>query len=179
MTGRHVMLIGMMGAGKTTVGAECARRLDRVFVDTDELVEATAGRSVSEIFAADGEAAFRAVERGALADACAAPIPAVIAVGGGAMSDPANRETARGHATVVWLRADPVELAQRVERQERHAAGGRPLLVGADPTATLERLATLRTETYAAVADVVVDTDDRTVAEVADAILEELARCDA
>jgi len=176
MTGRHVMLIGMMGAGKTTVGAECARRLDRVFVDTDELVEATAGRSVSEIFASDGEGAFRALERVALADACAAPLPAVIAVGGGAMSDPINREIARAHATVVWLRADPAELAQRVERD---ADGGRPLLADAEPITTLERLSILRTETYGAVADVVVETDDRTVAEVADAVLEELARCDA
>jgi shikimate kinase len=173
------VLIGMRGAGKSTVGAECARRLDRVFVDTDELVEATTGRTISEIFSSDGEGAFRALERAALADACAAPLPSVIAVGGGAMSDPVNRQMAGAHATVVWLRAHPAELAQRVERQERDAGGERPLLAGADPIATLERLSTLRSDAYGAIAAIVVDTDDRSVAEVADAILEELARCDA
>jgi len=179
MTGRHVMLIGMMGAGKTTVGAECARRLDRAFVDTDALIEAAAGRSISEIFASDGEAGFRAMERAALTDVCAAPVPLVIAAGGGAMSDPANRRAAAANATVVWLRADPRQLAQRVATQDGDTGPERPLLSAADPVVTIERLSALRSDAYAMVADVVVETDDCSVGEVADAVLEELARCDA
>jgi shikimate kinase len=179
MTGRHVMLIGMMGAGKTTVGAECARRLDRAFVDTDELIEATAGRSISEIFASGGEEVFRAMERGAVADVCASPAPLVIAAGGGAMLDPVNRRLAGTSATVVWLRTGPRELAQRVAAQGTEAGAERPLLAAADPIATIERLTTLRADAYAAVADIVVDTDDHSVGQVADVILEELAGCDA
>jgi len=182
MTGRHVMLVGMMGAGKTTIGAECARRLARAFVDTDELIEATAGRTIAEIFSAEGEAGFRVMERAVVADVCASPVPLVIAVGGGAMLDPENRRLAGTNATVVWLRAGPRELAQRVAAQaaETAEAGGeRPLLATADPVAMIERLTSLRADAYDAVADVVVDTDDRSIAAVADAVLEELARCDA
>ena len=179
MTGRHVMLVGMMGAGKTTVGAECALRLGRTFVDTDELIEATAGRTIAEIFGSDGETAFRAMERVVVADVCASPVPLVIAVGGGAMLDPENQRLAGANATVVWLRADPSELAQRVAAQDAEAGAERPLLATADPVATIERLTSLRADAYAAIADVVVDTDDRSIATVADTVLEELARCDA
>ena len=179
MTGRHVMLVGMMGAGKTTIGAECARRLARAFVDTDELIEATAGRTIAEIFSAEGEAGFRVMERAVVADVCASPVPLVIAVGGGAMLDPENRRLAGTKATVVWLRAGPRELAQRVAAQAAEAAGERPLRATADPVAMIERLTSLRADAYGAVADVVVDTDDRSIAAVADAVLEELARCDA
>ena len=179
MTGRHVMLVGMMGAGKTTIGAECARRLARAFVDTDELIEATAGRTIAEIFSAEGEAGFRVMERAVVADVCASPVPLVIAVGGGAMLDPENRRLAGTKATVVWLRAGPRELAQRVAAQAAEAGGERPLLATADPVAMIERLTSLRADAYDAVADVVVDTDDRSIAAVADAVLEELARCDA
>ncbi|MCJ7437477.1 MAG: shikimate kinase [Acidimicrobiia bacterium] len=179
MTGRHVMLIGMMGAGKTTVGAECARRLDRAFVDTDEIIEAAAGRTISEIFGSGGEEAFRAMERAAVADVCASPAPLVIAAGGGAMLDPVNRRLAGTSATVVWLRTGPRELAQRVAAQDIDTGSERPLLATADPIATIERLTSLRADAYAAIADVVVDTDDHSVGEVADAVLDELARCDA
>ena len=179
MTGRHVMLVGMMGAGKTTIGAECARKLDRGFVDTDELIETTAGRTIAEIFGSDGEAAFRAMERAAVADVCTSPVPLVIAVGGGAMLDPENQRLAGTNATVVWLRADPRELAQRVAAQDVEAGAERPLLATADQVATIERLTSLRADAYAAIADVVVDTDDRSVATVAAAVLKELARCDA
>jgi len=179
MTGRHVMLVGMMGAGKTTIGAECARRLARAFVDTDELIEATAGRTIAEIFSAEGEAGFRVMERAVVADVCASPVPLVIAVGGGAMLDPENRRLAGTKATVVWLRAGPRELAQRVAAQAAEAGGERPLLATADPVAMIERLTSLRADAYGAIADVVIDTDDRSIAAVADAVLEELSRCDA
>jgi shikimate kinase len=182
MTGRHLTLVGMMGAGKSTVGAECARRLERPFVDVDDLVEATTGRTVAEIFGTDGEAAFRSLEHVALADAVASPAPLVIAAGGGAVLDPENRRLLAQSCTVVWLQADPDELARRVaphpepgDPEQGHPE--RPLLAGGDPRETLERLTSLRAPAYEAVADAVVDTEGRSVAQVADAVLEELARC--
>ena len=107
------MLVGMMGSGKTTVGRLVAQRLGRRFVDSDEQVEARAGRTVREIFEAEGEAAFRALEAGALAEALAAPEPAVVAAAGGVVLDPGNRRALREAATVVWLRAGPGVLASR------------------------------------------------------------------
>ena len=109
-----------MGAGKTTVGERCAERLGRAFVDTDDVVESVARRSVQELFAEAGESAFRRLERDAVRDATAAPAPIVIACGGGAVLDPENRRRIRQTGTVVWLRASPAVLA------ERDAAGRSP-----------------------------------------------------
>jgi shikimate kinase len=166
----HLVLVGLMGAGKTTVGRLCAERLARPFVDTDELVEAATGATVADIFAAEGESGFRARERVAVADACAAPDPLVIACGGGAVLDAVNRATLKRSGRVVWLRASPAALAERVGADPR-----RPLLSDG-PVPTLERLAETRAAAYEDVADVAVDTDDRTLAEVTDAVLETFAR---
>ncbi len=165
MSPRHLVLIGLMGAGKSTVGARCADALGRAFVDTDELVAMTAGATVPEIFARDGEAAFRELEHAAIADACAAPVPAVIAAGGGAVLDARNRELMHGHGFVVWLQAPAAELAKRVG-----AGADRPLLRG-DPGASLARLESVRAPAYEATADAVVDTAGRSVdAVVADVL---------
>ena len=173
---KHLVLVGLMGAGKSTVGRACAQRLDRPFVDVDELVESTAHRPVSEIFATDGEAAFRALERDALADVCASPQPLVIACGGGAMGDADNRRRVRAAGCVVWLTADPATLAARVGQGV--AREQRPLLAGGDaPVATLERLASLRAPAYQAAAHATVDTASLTVEAVAARVLEEYARC--
>jgi len=173
---KHLVLVGLMGAGKSTVGRVCAERLDRPFIDVDEVVETNAQRPVAEIFAADGEAAFRALERDALADVCASPQPLVIACGGGAMGDADNRRRVRADGCVVWLTADPATLAARVGAGA--AREQRPLLAGGDaPVATLERLALLRAPAYEAAAHVTVDTAGLTVATVADRVLEEYARC--
>lgn len=171
-SGRHLVLVGLMGAGKTTVGRRLAQRMGRPFVDTDELVETLTGRSVSEIFATDGEGAFRDLERGAVADACAAPDPIVIACGGGAVLDATNRAALRAAGFVVWLQAATERLAARV-------GGGddRPLLHGGAARAQLERLAALRSDLYEAVADVVVSTDERDIEQVTDAVLREVDRC--
>lgn len=169
---RHLVLVGLMGAGKTTVGRRLAERMDRPFVDTDELVEALTGRSVSEIFTTDGEGAFRDLERGAVADACAAPDPIVIACGGGAVLDATNRAALRAAGFVVWLQAATERLAARVGGGE-----DRPLLRGGAARARLERLAALRSDLYEAVADVAVPTDERDVEQVVDAVLLEVDRC--
>ena len=168
---RHLVLVGLMGAGKTTVGARCAELLGRPFVDTDDVVEAAAGHSVAEIFAAEGERGFRRRERQAVADVCASPAPLVIACGGGAVLDPANRACLRASGFVVWLHAEPAVLAARVGPGE-----GRPLLAPHGAAATLERLDLLRAPAYEAAADVTVETADRSVDEVADAVVGELTR---
>lgn len=175
MSDRHLVLVGLMGAGKTTVGRRCAERLGRGFVDVDELVESDSGRAVAEVFAAEGEAGFRARERAALAGACASPDLLVIACGGGAMLDPVNRDRARAHGCVVWLTADTPTLVARVGGGAARAR--RPLLADADPVVTLDRLAGERAAAYTAAAHATVATEGRSVDEVATAVLEELDRC--
>ena len=163
---RHLVLVGLMGAGKTTVGAACAARLGRPSVDTDDVVEANTGLSVTEVFATQGEARFRKLERQAVIDACETPRPAVIACGGGAVVDPENRRRLRRAGYVVWLQAPTTTLMARVGTGVE-----RPLLSGGG-TGTLERLAVVRAAAYEAVADAFVDTDGRTVDGVVEAVLE-------
>jgi len=169
---RHLVLVGLMGAGKTTVGRRCAELLDRAFLDTDELIVAAAGLPFDELWAVEGEQGFRARERVAVADAVASPVPLVISCGGGAVLDPDNRRALRAAGIVVWLRATSEALARRLTGDDT-----RPLLAGGDRTATPERLATVRAPAYEAAAHASVDTAGRTIDEVADAVLEEFARC--
>lgn len=171
LRGPHLVLVGLMGAGKTTVGQRCAALLVRGFVDTDALIETNTGLTVAEIFERDGEAHFRALERDAVADACVSPAPLVIACGGGAVLDPDSRRALHAAGLVVWLQASPAVLGGRVG-----SAADRPLLGGSNgATVTLERLATLRAPAYEAAADVTVDTEGRTVDEVAAVVIEELS----
>jgi shikimate kinase len=160
MSGRHLVLIGMMGSGKTTVGRRVAARLDRRLRDSDAEVEARTGRTVREIFETDGEAAFRAEEARALAEALADPEPAVVAAAGGVVLDPRNRERMRQAGTVVWLDARPDALARRVS-----SGGHRPLL-GDDPLTALRHLDAERRPLYAEVADHVVSAEDRPLEDV-------------
>jgi shikimate kinase len=163
---RHLVLVGLMGAGKTTVGKRCARTLGRPFVDTDDVVQAAARATVSEIFEQYGEARFRELERDAVADACASPAPLVIACGGGAVLDADNRRRLHAAGLVVWLQAAPDVLGKRVGR-----GTSRPLLRDGS-AATLERMATLRAPAYKDAADAVVDTNGRTIDEVTAAVIE-------
>jgi len=157
-----------MGSGKTSVGRRIAGA-SLPFVDTDAEIERKEGRSVRDIFAADGEPAFRALEEDVVAASLAAAAASVIATGGGAMESAAtrklvNRARAEGRALVVWLRAEPAELASRVGRSTH-----RPLLDG-DPAGRLGELAVARAANYSAVADLVVDTDGLSPAEVAERV---------
>jgi len=162
----HIVLVGMMGTGKTTVGTLLAKRLGRPFIDSDAEVEARTGRTVREIFETDGEAAYRPLETDALLDALASPVPAVIAAAGGVVLAERNRRALDEQAAlVVWLRADPAVLAGRVRHHDH-----RPLLDN-DPAAALARLAAERTPLYAQVADVIVDEGTKTPDEIADEIL--------
>jgi shikimate kinase len=155
-----------MGAGKTTIGQRCAEALDRPFVDTDDLVEASCGQTVAELFATVGEVGFRAVERQAVADACASPTPVVISCGGGAVLDADNRRHLQSKGYVVWLHAPPTVLAERIG-----STSTRPLLANGNPEVTLERLSALRESTYSAVAALSVDTANGPVSDLADRVL--------
>lgn len=168
-SGRHLVLVGLMGVGKTTVGKRCAELLQRPLVDTDELVVAQAGVPFDDIWAAEGEQGFRTRERVAVADAAASPAPLVIACGGGSVLDAENRRILRSEGVVVWLVASPAELASRLVHDD-----SRPLLAGGDKTATLQRLESLREPAYEAAAHVQVETDGRTPDEVAAVVIEEL-----
>lgn len=158
------MLVGMMGAGKSTVGALLAERLGRPFHDSDAEIEARTGHTVADIFDSEGEQAFRAEESAVMLDMLTFAEPSVIAAAGGAVLDPATRQRLAG-TMVVWLRADPAVLASRVGD-----AAHRPLLAH-DPVATLERLATEREALYAQVATVTVEVGELDPSQVVDAVL--------
>jgi shikimate kinase len=161
----RLVLVGMMGAGKTTVGRELAARLGWRFCDSDEMIEAATGSTVAQIFAERGEDAFRSEESRVLAEALAGGGRAVVSAAGGAVLDPANRELLATADGVVWLRAAPATLAARVG-----SGAGRPLLED-DPAAVLARLDAVRRPYYGEVADVVVDVDDLEPSMVVDRIL--------
>lgn len=162
------VLVGLMGAGKTTVGTALAARLGVEFRDTDHDVEAVAGKPVSEIFIEDGEDRFRALERAAVATALET-FDGVLALGGGAILADETRARLAGH-TVVFL---SVELTDAVKRVGLGA--GRPLLA-INPRATLRHLMAQRAPLYREVATHVVVTDGREPAEVTDEILSLLKR---
>ena len=141
------MLAGFMGTGKTTVGRLLAAELGWPFVDTDNLVEAAAGMSISEIFARQGEAAFRARERDACREA-ASRRGHIVAVGGGALLDPANRVALESSGVLVLLRCERRGIAARLRKSARR--GNRPLLAG-DLESTIARLLAEREPVYSAV----------------------------
>ncbi|MGF1631688.1 MAG: shikimate kinase [Kiloniellaceae bacterium] len=148
-----VALVGLMGAGKSCIGRLLAAALDLPFVDADKEIEAAAGCSVEDIFAAHGEAAFRNGERRVIARLLTQP-KMVLATGGGAFMDPETRALIRSQATSVWLRADVDLLLRRTARRNN-----RPLLKRGDPREILARLIEERHPIYAE-ADVAVDSVD-------------------
>lgn len=161
---RHFALVGLMGAGKTSVGRLLAVRLGLPFHDSDEAVAHAAGLSIEELFVHQGEPAFRALERSALARLLAAE-PSVIATGGGAITEADTRDALRKQAFTIWLDASPAVLAHRLAGSRE-----RPLLAQGDPEAILDRLAEQRRPFYAA-ADLRVGTDELDVAEITELIV--------
>lgn len=165
---RNIVLIGMMGAGKSAVGAELSRRLGVPLRDTDAEIVRAAAMSIPEIFARDGEAFFRARESEVLARVLRGD-PAVISTGGGAWMSAGNRDLVAASAVSVWLNVPLPVLWQRVRQRPT-----RPLLQTPDPRGTLERLLADRAPSYA-LAEIVVPVDghasvEETATRVLDAI---------
>jgi shikimate kinase len=143
LAGRHVVLVGLMGAGKTSVGRRLAQKLGLPFIDSDHAIEESARMSIPEIFAELGEAEFRAGEKKVIARLLGEP-QQVIATGGGAYMDAETRARIREQAVSIWLKADLPVLMRRVQRR-----GNRPLLQTADPVATMQGLIDQRYPVYA------------------------------
>ncbi|MGQ0833000.1 MAG: shikimate kinase [Microthrixaceae bacterium] len=151
-----MVLVGLMGTGKTTVGRRLAARLERDFIDADAAVVEITDRTIPEIFATDGEEGYRAIEADVLDELLEHHRPAVIASGGGVVVREDSRARLRSAGvTVVWLAASPAFLASRVEGKPH-----RPLLAAGEPAlAVLTRLHAARGPLYAEVADITVDVE--------------------
>ncbi len=164
--GRHIVLVGMMGVGKSSVGRTLASRLDRRLYDSDEMIERSTGRTVREIWETDGEPFFRALETEALRSALAESEPAVIAAAGGIVLSPENRRRlATDDACVVWLLAGIDVLLERVDNGMH-----RPLLDD-DPEGGLRSMFEQREHLYREVADAIVSVDRRSLNDVVQAVL--------
>lgn len=164
----NIVLIGLMGSGKSAVGRVLARRLGRPFLDTDALITEEAGMDIPAIFAREGEAGFRERERNMILRV-AARRNQIIATGGGAAVDPGNRLRLRQTGLVIWLQA-PVEILY--QRAVSEGVQKRPLLAGDEPLEKLRQLAQRRAPAYADAAHRAVETGDATPEEVADRILQ-------
>jgi shikimate kinase len=166
--GGNLYLVGMMGAGKTTVGRTLARRLKLPFVDSDHEIEARCGVKIPVIFEIEGEAGFRAREAQTLAE-LARLDGIVLATGGGVVLREDNRSLLAARGTVIYLRATPEHLYGRV-REDRN----RPLLATGDPLGRLRELYRDRDPLYRSIADLVVDTGRQSVQVLARGLLEQL-----
>lgn len=169
---RTVALVGMMGAGKSSVGRRLAARLGVAFRDADSEIESAAGCTVSEIFERYGEPAFRDGERKVIARLLGEP-PHILATGGGAFIDPATHEKLKRDAVTVWLKAPVDLLLARTQRRDT-----RPLLRTGDPRATLERLLEERTPIYEQ-ADFTIDSKDGPHTTIVERIVGMLSQCGA
>jgi shikimate kinase len=164
----NLFLVGLMGAGKTTVGRLLARRLKLRFYDSDLEIERRCGVKIPVIFEIEGEAGFRVREEQVIAELCALR-GIVLATGGGAVLARESRRRLQLHGTVIYLNARPEDLYERV-RHDRQ----RPLLATADPLARLRELHAERDPLYREVAHVVVDTGAQSVPSLARGLLEKL-----
>src|SRR3954471_14995024 len=172
LDGRSLVLVGMMGAGKSSIGRKLAQRLNLPFVDADSEIERAAGMSISEIFDKHGEPYFRAGEARVIARLLEGG-PQVLATGGGAFMHPQSREAIRAKGISIWLKAEYDVLMKRIKRRS-----DRPMLKTDDPGETLRRLMQERDPVYAE-ADIIVHSRDVPheiiIAEIISAVMPRLA----
>ena len=169
LDGRPLVLVGLMGVGKTTVGRQVAQLLDRPFVDADEAIEAASRMSVADLFELYGEAEFRSLERRVI-DRLLREGGTVLATGGGAFMQDETRAAIADGALTVWLRADLDVLVERTSKKDT-----RPLLRGGDPRAILAKLMDERHPVYAE-ADVEVESTRQRREVVASRVVHAVAR---
>ncbi|HEU0217148.1 MAG TPA: shikimate kinase [Stellaceae bacterium] len=168
---RAIVLVGLMGAGKTKIGRRLAARLNLPFFDSDEEIETAAGETIEEIFANRGEAVFRDGERRVIARLLQGPVH-VLATGGGAFMDPATRRIIAARGVSVWLRAELDVLFTRVSRRSN-----RPLLKTPNPRGVLAELIDRRYPIYAE-ADVTIDSGEGPPDATASRAIAALGRCE-
>ena len=165
----NIFLVGMMGAGKTTIGKALARKLDRQFFDTDQVIAQRTGVAIPIIFEIEGEDGFRSRESTVIRDLSQLS-NSVIATGGGVVIRERNREILKTAGTVIYLRASPDDLWRRTSRDRN-----RPLLQTANPQQTLRDLYAQRDPLYHEVADIIVDTSSQSVLRLVNELLQKLS----
>jgi shikimate kinase len=158
--GKNIVLIGFMGAGKSAVGVGLAKELNFPLIDTDTLIEERTGKKIKDIFAQEGERAFRKIESQVVKEISARE-DHVIAGGGGVVLDPENVQMLKENSTIVYLKADPEVIVKRTA-----GAHDRPLLEVPTPETEVRRLLFVREKIYQEVADVVVDTSNLSIEDV-------------
>lgn len=166
----HIILIGFMGAGKTAVGKRLARQMDLTFVDTDDMIEEQQGRSISDIFAKNGEAYFRSLETEVLCQLLDSKERCVISVGGGLPVQKQNWSVLRELGTVVYLEAEIDTLLSRLKYDTK-----RPKLQGGNLKEKIETLMEQRKDIYVKTADLRVSTDNREFHQILQEIMEKTA----
>ncbi len=167
--GKHIILIGFMGCGKSSIGIRLSYRLRMTVLDTDKLIERQSQMTVSEIFERLGEEEFRRMETACLERLLQEPEARIIAVGGGLPLRERNRELLRQLGTIVYLRVTPATVCQRLSGDVT-----RPLLQGANPEEKVRRLMEERSGIYERAADLVIDVDGKDMDEIRDELMEKL-----
>lgn len=166
--GNHIVLEGIMGCGKSTIGIRLSYKMAMTVVDTDKLIEREQNKSISDIFREDGEEAFRLMETACLKKLCGQSRGQIIALGGGVPVRPENRELLKKLGMVVYLRTRPETVYERVKNDT-----SRPLLQCGDPLQKIRELTAARASAYEDAADVTVDTDDMPMEQIIQCIVAE------
>jgi shikimate kinase len=165
---KNIFLIGLMGAGKSTVGKVLAKKLGRRFLDADHVIEERCGVKIPVIFEMEGEEGFRKREAQAIRDVTAEE-NIILATGGGAILLPENRKALSERGTVIYLHANPIELWHRTKGSE-----GRPLLKSGDPKKILENLYAIRDPLYREIADHIIETGKPSVNQLVNTLIMQL-----
>lgn len=169
--GPHLVLIGFMGSGKTSIGRSLSYKLKRAFYDTDKMIEESENKTISEIFADKGEKYFRELETGTLREIREDKIPRIYSLGGGTPVSLQNQPLIKTIGTVIYLRLQPEEVWERLKGDTT-----RPLLQCDDPLAKIKRLMSLRAPAYERCADIIIDNGGKDRDVVISEILAELEK---